>query len=358
MASSRFKVLDLFCGCGGLTLGLQQAGFDIALALDKWDRALESYRLNFSHPAHCRDLATLEPSEIEGLLGLKVDVIVGGPPCQGFSVQRIGGDFDPRNNLVLKFGELITGLRPSMFLMENVPGLLGKRGRNLFDQFCVEMRSGGYDLNFKIINAADFGVPQVRRRVLVVGWLRGLFAKYQFPEPIFTQLDYRTTRSAIEDLPELSPGVNNSDPLHFLTRLSPLNQKRIELIPPGGGFQDLPLDLRAKCHAPGAERVGHRGVYGRLHPDEPSGTITARFDSFTRGRFGHPWIPRNLTLREGARLQTFPDEFQFVGSQEEIAAQIGNAVPPLLAHRIGSSILSHLESLGKVPAEKLFFSKT
>jgi DNA (cytosine-5)-methyltransferase 1 len=120
------------------------------------------------------------------------------------------------------------------------------------------------------------------------------------------------------------------------------------MIPPGGGMEDLPVELRVDCHKNGAKRIGHRFVYGRMAPDRPAPTITARFDSFTRGKFGHPVEPRNITLREGARLQTFPDSFKFVGTQEEIAALIGNAVPPLLAQKLGEQLLMHLASSQRI----------
>ncbi len=149
---------------------------------------------------------------------------------------------------------------------------------------------------------------------------------------------------AIGDLP--SPAARNAanaaDPLHRETKLSDLNLRRLRLIPPGGGMQDLPVAMRVRCHKKGADAIGHRYVYGRLAPDRPANTITARFDSFTRGRFAHPFAHRNITLREGARLQTFPDQFRFCGNQEEIAAQIGNAVPPLLAQAIGIAAIQSL----------------
>jgi DNA (cytosine-5)-methyltransferase 1 len=133
------------------------------------------------------------------------------------------------------------------------------------------------------------------------------------------------------------------DALHRRIRLSAKNLERLSLIPPGGGFEDLPIEMRVDCHKSGAARIGHRSVYGRLAPDRPAATITARFDSFTRGRFGHPWEERNITLREGARLQGFPDSHSFYGTQEEIAAQIGNAVPPTLAYVFGKALKEFLE---------------
>ena len=340
--------IDLFCGAGGLSLGLQQAGFRVAAAAERWAPAARSYRLNF--PTHTLleiDLGEVEPAELAQAVGLSpgaIDLVAGGPPCQGFSIQRIGEDADPRNHLVLKFGDFIRYLRPKMFMMENVPGLLGKRGRELAETFRSQMIAAGYTVSSQVIDAADFGVPQRRRRVVFCGWRTATVAPFHFPPPELVEADHRTVRDAIGDLP--SPPADYSphpdDPLHRWMRVSELNERRLRHIPPGGGFESLPVELRVDCHKGGAERIGHRYVYGRLHPDEPAATITARFDSFTRGKFAHPVAHRNITLREGARLQTFPDGFRFEGSQEEIAAQIGNAVPPLLAHKLGSAILRHL----------------
>lgn len=340
--------VDLFCGAGGLSLGLQQAGFRVAAAAERWAPAARSYRLNF--PTHTLleiDLGKVDPAELALAAGVTpgaIDLVAGGPPCQGFSIQRIGEDADPRNNLVLKFGDFIRYLRPKMFLMENVPGLLGKRGRELAETFRNQMIEAGYTVSSQVIDAADFGVPQRRRRVVFCGWRTGTVAPFKLPPPEYVEPDHRTVRDAIGDLP--SPPADYSphpdDPLHRWMRVSELNERRLRHIPPGGGFESLPVELRVDCHKGGAERIGHRYVYGRLHPDEPAATITARFDSFTRGKFAHPVQHRNITLREGARLQTFPDGFRFEGSQEEIAAQIGNAVPPLLAEKLGRAIVRHL----------------
>lgn len=332
-----FKALDLFCGAGGLSIGLRNAGFEVVAGVDGWEPAIVSYASNFEHPCFLEDVKAVNAAKLHewGIEGT-LDVIAGGPPCQGFSIQRIGEDMDERNDLIFEFGRVITELLPRMFLMENVPGLLGKRGAATAQRFTELMNKAGYALSHSVLDAASYGVPQLRRRVFFVGWRADEITNFAFPNATRTLDAYRTVREAISDLPSPpndftpSPG----DPLHRRMRLSAKNLERLALIPPGGGFEDLPQDMRVNCHRNGAKKIGHRYVYGRLDPDQPAGTITARFDSFTRGRFAHPWEDRNISLREGARLQGFPDHHVFSGTQEVIAAQIGNAVPPPLAEAI------------------------
>jgi DNA (cytosine-5)-methyltransferase 1 len=337
----RFRALDLFCGAGGLSLGLSKAGFEIVAAIDNWPVALRSYSRNFpNHATWLENIADLENARLDAGNFKSLDLIAGGPPCQGFSIQRIGSDLDVRNDLVMAFGHIVATLKPRMFVMENVPGLLGKRGVHIVRQLVHGLSAAGYEVRFQLLDAADFGVPQHRRRVFFVGWQSG--ANFVFPVP--THLVHRTVCDAIGDLrpPPADFSPDPMDPLHRRMRLSHKNLQRLALIPPGGGFEDLPVDMRVDCHREGAAKIGHRAVYGRLDPSQPAATITGRFDSFTRGRFGHPWENRTISLREGARLQSFPDEHLFEGTQEEIAAQIGNAIPPLLAQAMGEAIARHL----------------
>lgn len=354
IANGKPTAIDLFSGAGGFSLGLVSAGFEIIGAFDSWDVAVNTYATNFDHPVAQCDLSKVTGQELLDRVGSTVDsidVLVGGPPCQGFSVQRIGSDHDVRNHLVLEFGRLVSELKPRLFLMENVPGLLGKRGKELVAEFTSRLENSGYRVTSTIINAADYGVPQLRKRVVFAGWKIGQ-PPFVFPTPFTEPKAYRTVADALKGLPsppkDLTPLPG--DALHRRTRLSPLNQKRIELIPPGGGMQDLPDDLKVDCHKIGADKIGHRYVYGRLAPDRPSATITARFDSFTRGKFGHPIEARNITLREGARLQSFPDTFKLIGTQEEIAAQIGNAVPPLVAETLAQAAVRYLTGNSRADA--------
>jgi DNA (cytosine-5)-methyltransferase 1 len=341
--------IDLFCGAGGLSLGLRTAGFRILGALDYWDRAVRTYEENFDHPVVLRDIRSTSTHELLSLInqdGKEIDLLAGGPPCQGFSVQRIGQNDDSRNDLIFEFARFVCGLRPKMFLMENVPGLVGARGISYAKRFESLVSQSGYECEWVLLNAAEYGLPQMRKRVFYYGWLNSEVSAFQFPSPTCREGEFRSAWEAINDLPSATkPGdLHGEDRLHRETRLSDLNVERIRLIPPGGGFEDLPAHLRVDCHKNGAAKIGHRYVYGRLHPDRPAPTITARFDSFTRGKFGHPHEHRTITLREGARFQSFPDSFKFVGTQEQIAALIGNAIPPHIGNLIGSAFYQHLTS--------------
>ena len=339
--------IDLFCGAGGMSAGLIEAGFRVLGAVDAWEVACKTYTANFDHPILSADLSKVTGSQLMAAFspyGAAPDLVAGGPPCQGFSIQRIGEDQDNRNNLVLEFGRLVSELKPKMFLMENVPGLKGKRGQGFATQFESVLTDAGYRVRSVLVNAAEYGIPQLRRRVFYYGWLSGKVHRFSFPTPTHSEKQFHTVWDAIGNLPSPPSATDQeADQLHRRMRLSALNLERLQHIPPGKGFESLPINLRVDCHKNGASKIGHRNVYGRLAADEPANTITGRFDSFTRGKFAHPFEHRNITLREGARLQTFSDNFGFQGSQEEIAAMIGNAVPPKLAAIVAKAILANLQ---------------
>ena len=276
-----------------------------------------------------------------GQLGL----LAGGPPCQGFSVQRIGADKDDRNDLVYKYVQLVNEVQPKFFLMENVRGLAGNRGREYLSYVMSRAEEIGYHAHFKVLDAQDFGVPQRRQRVFVVGeyLTNGQPPRFRFPSPTtpgYYDGSRKTVRMAIGHLPP--PPDDYSDHPEYIhhrrDRLSDLNKRRLAALGEGQGREHLPVELLADCHQISADVIGHRNVYGRMRWDDVAPTITARFDSFTRGLFGHPSQIRSITLREGAELQTFPSDMIFVGNKVDIARQIGNAVPVLLARAIGREI--------------------
>jgi DNA (cytosine-5)-methyltransferase 1 len=334
-------VVDSFCGTGGLSLGLGQAGFDVRLALDNDQVAVDSHRKNLPGRAEVLDATVVTGTAIRELTNLgigELDLLAGGPPCQGFSLQRRGARADPRNRLALRYLEWITDLRPRAFLMENVAAIGSLRGREIVTAISSHAGSLGYSVHSAVLDAAYYGVPQHRRRMIIIG-LRDVDV---FEWPTESADAPPTVREAFRGLP--SPPSDGSP--HKLIanhyrerRLSKLNIERIRHVPEGGGREDLPEHLVLECHK-GSHR--HLDTYGRLAWDKPAGTITARFDSFTRGRFGHPVEDRSITLREGARLQSFPDDFVFLGNREDGARLIGNAVPPAFAYAIGKALIASL----------------
>lgn len=340
---NKYRIIDCFCGAGGLSLGFENKGFEVVYAFDLDNAAIKTYQNNPSYhhgPSFVRDIYKVSKRSIEedlgGPLGT-IDVVIGGPPCQGFSVQRRGNDKDPRNDLVLEYVRLLKEIKPRFFVMENVGGILSNRGAPYIKALVENMEAAGYYIHKKKLVASEYGVPQDRTRVIIVGEFIGCLSNgidTTFTYPVPNADPPKTVRNAISDLIDKDEtDIAN----HKADRLSPLNLKRIQAIKEGQGRDSLPEELQLECQK---KNNGHRHLdtYGRMAWDQPSPTITARFDSFSRGRFGHPQLDRSITLREGARLQTFPDEFKFLGTKVEVARQIGNAVPPLLSEKIAQQI--------------------
>jgi DNA (cytosine-5)-methyltransferase 1 len=342
----KYTCIDGFSGAGGLSLGLKRAGFDIIYSFDFDEDCVTTLSKNkkyLDHAIHREDINNL----LKGVLLSKAKIkkgelflLAGGPPCQGFSIQRIGADLDERNNLVLKYAQLIGEVYPYFFVMENVAGIRGKRGKMILDKFLEMVRSFGYTVHSKLLDAQDYGVPQRRKRMILIGERSDIGKEYLFPIPRQKKV---TVRDAIGSLPP--PPENGSDypsmPLHRRDKLSDVNIKRLKILKPGQGRDSLPRNLLANCHKFDSSAIGHRNVYGRMLWDEVAPTITARFDSFTRGMFGHPEQLRSISLREGALLQTFPKDFIFSGTKVSVARQIGNAVPVKFAEAIGRSIIRY-----------------
>lgn len=335
----KLRTIDCFCGAGGLSIGFEKAGFDVIYAFDIDEAAINTYKHNpkYHHgKAFVRNIYEVNKKSIEEDLGQElgeIDIMIGGPPCQGFSVQRRGDDFDPRNKLILEYCRLINEIKPHFFVLENVGGIMSTRGKPYIKVLTDTLSAIGYKIQLKKLTASDYGVPQDRKRVIIVGeMLLNDEGHFEYPEPLSTPKV--TVRQAIADMMELD---ENDLPNHKADKLSEINLKRIQAITEGQGQDSLPDELQLDCHK---KNNGHRHLdtYGRMAWDKPAPTITARFDSFSRGRFGHPVLDRTITLREGARLQTFPDDFEFIGSKVEVARQIGNAVPPMLAEKVAEQI--------------------
>lgn len=350
-----FTAVDAFSGAGGLSLGLSRAGWSIKAAFDIDEPSVQSYNANLGSHGHVWDATRvsgemiLHVSEVDDL-----GLLAGGPPCQGFSKQKRGAHLgDPRNALVLEFLRLVTEVRPKAFLLENVAMLAGVRGAHLVDEFST-LRD--YNLSGQFYVAANFGVAQTRQRFVLVGIREDQPGSFIVPDPSTPK--WPTVAEALAGIPE--PPADYSEHPEFFnhqaSRVTARNIERFSYVPPGGGWQDIPFELRLKCHqVTDVRRGGWPDVYGRLKWDGQAPTITGGFDSFMRGRYGHPEVDRPLTPREAARLQGFPDEFRFMGTRHDVRHQIGNAVPPSLAEAIGGAILRALrgESPKEQPARQL-----
>lgn len=349
-----YSCIDCFSGAGGLCLGLIESGFNVLYSFDIDPKAISTINSNPSyfkgHRAEVRNIFDIQPNELLSSNNIEegeLDLLAGGPPCQGFSVQRIGADSDDRNILIEEYIDKVIAIRPRLFILENVPGIEGKRGRGIFHNALSRVEQSGYFIHERILDAQNFGVPQRRKRVIVVGERKDhMEPLFEFPNP---HEDRVTVRESIGMLPE--PPMDGSDhpeiSLHRRDRLSDINLKRIKYLKEGQGRDHLPIDLLADCHHRSSSMIGHRNVYGRMAWDDVAPTITARFDSFTRGMFGHPEQDRSITLREGALLQTFPKDFIFVGNKVDIARQIGNAVPVNLGRELGIKLKECLDKWDK-----------
>jgi DNA (cytosine-5)-methyltransferase 1 len=389
------RVIDLFCGAGGLSAGFRNANYEIGYALDRDTDAVETFRHNHKGvEVECVSITERTPEQIEKLAGGPVDVVIGGPSCQTFSTAGRKNGWvrkgDPRNDLWRQMLALVDHLEPKAFLLENVPGMMywkkGEFGATVLEEF----GKLGYAVSKKILLAADYGVPQRRRRLFLVG-IRGE-KKFQFPDPTHLggwrrdSLDLwekkrkergllRHIRAweAIGDLPVAStdgrisakPDKGRLTPFsrrmrarrrtgeitgHAAFPISADNLDLIRHVPQGGTWRDIPRHLLPDRYR-GMRRTDSTNLFGRLAPNLPAYTITTQFNNVTTGCFTHPYYDRALTPREAARLQTFPDTYEFSGNLSSVCRQIGNAVPPLLAHVLASAIAEAV--LGKEQAEAM-----
>jgi len=357
--SHLYSCVESFCGAGGLAYGLQQAGFTVVSAFDADLKAIETFRHNLSDCAFVAKVEDISGKKLLEKAGLtkELDLLAGGPPCQGFSKQKRGAHLgDERNKLVLEFVRLVKETRPRFFLLENVDQLGQKRGSRFFN--VLEQMLSDYSLYSAFYNSADYGLAQTRSRFVVVGQHLDIKVSYCPPRPTVTK--WITVGEALAGLPEPPDDYSEHPgyPNHYKAKVTPINIERFSYVPQGGGWWDIPKRLQLPCHR-NVDRAsgGWPDVYGRLRLDGQAPTITGGFDSFTRGRYGHPLFDRPLTPREAARLQGFPDWFRFLGTRADVRYQIGNAVPPPLARAVGKSILESLlkyDSLSK-PEQRLDF---
>jgi DNA (cytosine-5)-methyltransferase 1 len=333
------NVVDFFCGCGGTSQGFRQAGMNIALGIDIDPIAGKTFQANFPEASFVLgDIREISAVKLRAHLPPRPWLFSGCAPCQPFSAQNnTRSSRDRRRSLLGEFARFVLKWRPEYVFVENVPGLQRVGGGGPLGRFRRLIRDAGYQDDLKILPALWFGVPQRRERLVLVA-AKG--RSVSLPEATHGPrgLPYATVRAWISGLPSLRAGGRDSaDPVHAASALSKTNTRRILATPEGKGREAWPKELWLKCHR---EHYGHTDVYGRLAWDKPSAGLTTRCNSFSNGRFGHPVEPRALSAREAACLQTFPRSFQFFGNLESMARQIGNAVPPLMAQRVGEAILS------------------
>lgn len=345
---SKFIGIDLFAGAGGMSVGAIQAGIDVQIAVEIDKYASATYAANHkSTQLFNQDISTFR---VNGYLKSQrndIKVLFGGPPCKGFSTsnQKTRNKVNPSNWLFTEYLRITKEVMPDWVIVENVKGILETEGRFFFDKINSDLRKLGYTTNFAVLNAADFGVPQVRHRVFIVGSLHGI--EFEFPKPTSRKLT--TVKEALSDLPKLNNGAYFHE-LDYFTKAQSAYQKKIRLksrkalnnlvtdnaafvikrykhIPPGGNWEDIPPNLMknykdfTRCHS---------GIYHRLDPNKPSVVI----GNYRKNMLIHPFEDRGLSVREAARIQSFPDTFQFYGSIGFQQEQVGNSVPPLLASHI------------------------
>ena len=335
--------IDLFCGVGGLTYGLGKAGIKVTAGLDNDGSCHYAYEKNCIAKfieADIRNISFLDLAEY--FEDARYRILLGCAPCPPFSSYTWKSKpTDPRRGLINEFLKLILQGRPEIVLMENVPPL---RNKSIYQNFKRKLADAGYQISDGILSCADFWVPQRRRRLIM---LASLLGRIDLPAP--THKKPKTVRQAIGSLEPLKNGQSSTtDPLHICSELWPINLKRIRASKPGGSWRDWPTALLPDCYKK-ESALGYRDVYGRIKWDDIAPTITTRFCNYGSGRYGHPEQDRALSLREGAILQSFPAQYQFVAPGEKVSLMrigryIGNAVPPALAFAIGNSILQHLRA--------------
>jgi DNA (cytosine-5)-methyltransferase 1 len=341
--------VDLFCGIGGLSYGLNSKGLHVLAGFDLDKTCKYSYESNNSAPFICEDIREVTAKDILPLYHKKgIKVLAGCAPCQPFSSYAFKNkEKDPNKyDLLYEFGRLVQEVNPDIVTMENVSAIKTFKLKNVLGDFIQTLNDNGYSVYYKIVFCPDYGVPQTRKRLVL---LASRLGDIELLPPTHKKKDYVTVRQTIGDLPQLNAGERcPTDPLHRSAALSELNLRRMQATPYGGGWKDWPADLLLECHkTKKGESFG--SVYGRMVWDAPSPTITTQCTGIGNGRFGHPEQNRAISVREAALLQTFPYEYKFFSDEEQVSITkasryIGNAVPPRLGEVIADSIKEHIRT--------------
>lgn len=347
---NEYTAIDLFSGAGGLHLGFENAGYKIKLCIDNNDLVEKTHKRNFPNiPMINQDIREISANDIKKFIGDEtLDVIIGGPPCQGFSTigHRVSSDpqkryaHDTRNELVLVYANLIKELKPKFIVMENVKGILSLDKGAYLKNVLATLKKAGYNADFKLINMADFGVPEIRNRVIIIGNRVGL--PVDFPKPDHsgdTNSGLPQWNNCGKVLKDLENMPDNPDFNHVALKHTQKNIERYKLIPQGGRLPEnlLPPELYRKNFG---------NTFKRLDPNKPALTMVPGNDAFPI----HPTLNRSLTVREAARIQTFPDWVIFEGNRRQQGHQVGNAVPPMFSQKLGEFIKQQIQKakdLGK-----------
>jgi len=333
-----YNSIDLFCGAGGLTVGMHRSGFVTKAAVEINTDAVKTFKLNHKQTQILdKDIREVKPSDIKKLLnGEPLHLLAGCPPCQGFSsVRRLNGSnvVDKRNSLILEYLRLVKSLKPVTIMMENVPGL---KSYYLFKRMIKELKGLNYRIDFEIVNVKDYGVPQRRKRLVLVGSRLG---------PIEVAKGKSSKTTVRDAIGKIEPVSRTKDAVHrIFPSHSPKIMEMIKLTPKNGGSRtDLPKRFILECHL--RDGVGFNDIYGRLRWDDYSTTITGGCLNPSKGRFLHPTKNRTITAREAALLQSFPRQYKFPNniSKTSLALLIGNALPPKFSYAQSKNIKDHLD---------------